>query len=90
MTQSPALNVLERAILNRKLRWQSPVLRWCLENVVIHTDSAGNRTMHKGLSRDRIDLAVALWMAVARASAGEPVPSFYASEAAKSLEWHMV
>lgn len=90
VTQSPALNVLERAILNRKLRWASPVLRWCLENVVIHTDSAGNRTMHKGLSRDRIDLAVALWMAVSRADAGEPEPSFYASEKAKSLDWYQI
>jgi phage terminase large subunit-like protein len=71
VTQSPALNVLERAIVGRHLRWDSPVLRWCLENVTIHTDSAGNRTMHKGKSRDRIDLAVALWMAVSRASAGE-------------------
>jgi len=90
VTQSPALNVLERAILNRRLRWASPVLRWCFENVVIHTDSAGNRTMHKGLSRDRIDLAVASWMAVSRADAGEPEPSFYASEKAKSLDWYQV
>lgn len=72
VTQSPALNVLERAIIGRKLRWSSPVLRWCMENVAIHTDSAGNRTMHKGKSRDRIDLAVALWMAVSRCEAGEP------------------
>lgn len=65
LTQSPALNVLDRAIVGRKLKWNSPALPWCLETVSIHTDSAGNnRTMHKGRSRDRIDAAVALWMAV--------------------------
>lgn len=89
-TQSPALNVLEAAILSRKLRWQSPALRWCLENVNIHTDSAGNRTMHKSKSRNRIDLAVCLWMAVSRADAGEAQPSFYATEAAKDLQFHFV
>ena len=52
VTQSPALNELERAIVSRKLRHSGhPVLKWCFENVAIHTDSAGNRTMHKGKSR---------------------------------------
>ena len=51
VTQSPALNELERAIVSRKLRHGGhPVLKWCFENVAIHTDSAGNRTMHKGKS----------------------------------------
>lgn len=78
-TQSPALNIVERAIIGRNLKWQSPVLRWCMENVAIHTDSAGNRVMHKGKSRDRIDLAVTLWMALARANAGESV-SIYSTD----------
>ena len=47
-----------------------PVLKWCFENVAIHTDSTGNRTMHKGKSRDRIDGAVACWIAVSRAAVG--------------------
>lgn len=69
-TQSPALNILERAIISGHLKHNgNPVLRWCFENVAIHTDSAGNRTMHKGKSKDRIDGAVATWMAVARAAA---------------------
>lgn len=38
--------------------------------------SAGNRTMHKGKSRDRIDGAAATWMAVSRAAASE-MRSFY-------------
>lgn len=71
VTQSPALNELERAIVGRKLRHGGhPVLRWNFSNVAIQTDPAGNRTMHKGRSRDRIDGAFATWMAVSRAAAG--------------------
>lgn len=80
-TQSPALNDLERAITGRRLKWDSPILRWCMENVAIHTDTAGNRLMHKGKSKDRIDLAVALWMAISRASAGDAGVSIYSSDA---------
>ncbi|MCE7031001.1 terminase TerL endonuclease subunit [Jiella avicenniae] len=77
VTQSPALNTLERAIVAGKFQHGGhPVLRWCFQNVAIHTDSAGNRTMHKGKSTDRIDGAVATWMAVSRAAANEqPTPS---------------
>ncbi|MGE0853650.1 MAG: terminase large subunit [Hyphomicrobiaceae bacterium] len=72
VTQSPALNELERVIRSgRFIHGGHPVLRWCFSNVAIHTDSAGNRTMHKGKSTDRIDGAVASWMAVARAAADE-------------------
>ena len=75
VTQSPALNELESVILSRRLIHAGhPVLRWCFENVAIHTDSAGNRTMHKGKSRDRIDAAVTTWMAVSRAAREEQSP----------------
>lgn len=81
VTQSPALNELERVILAGKLRHgDNPLLRWAFGNVAIHTDSAGNRTMHKGKSKDRIDPAVATWMAVSRAAAAE-TRSFYDSDA---------
>ena len=56
VTQSPALNTLERAIISGHfLHGGHPILRWCFGNVAIHTDSAGNRVMHKGKSTDRID-----------------------------------
>lgn len=72
VTQSPALNELERAIVGRRFRHGGhPLLRWCFSNVAIHTDSAGNRTMHKGKSTGRIDGAVATWMAVSRAAAND-------------------
>ena len=77
VTQSPALNELERAIVGRNFQHGAhPVLRWCFSNVAIHTDSAGNRVMHKGKSTDRIDGAVATWMALSRAAAGNVGLSF--------------
>ncbi|WP_034996448.1 terminase large subunit [Beijerinckia mobilis] len=78
VTQSPALNELERAIISGKFQHGGhPVLRWCFDNIAINTDSAGNRTMHKGKSTDRIDGAVATWMAVSRATVGESNRSIY-------------
>ncbi|OAF13923.1 terminase large subunit [Bradyrhizobium neotropicale] len=78
VTQSPALNTLEAAIISGNFRHGAhPVLRWCMQNVAIHTDSAGNRVMHKGKSTDRIDGAVATWMACSRAAAGDTGPSLW-------------
>ena len=78
VTMAPAVRELERAIVGRRFRHAGhPVLRWCMDNVVIHTDSAGNRMMHKGKSRDRIDLAVAAAMAVGRASMGDMGASIF-------------
>ncbi|OCJ05259.1 terminase [Rhizobium sp. AC44/96] len=77
-TQSPALNILERAIVSRALQHGNhPVLRWCFSNVAIHTDSAGNRTMHKAKSTEKIDGAIATWMAVSRAAEGSDERSIY-------------
>ncbi len=54
-----------------------------MENVAINTDTAGNRTMHKGRSRDRIDLAVCLWMAISRLAHEESETSWWGSEEAE-------
>lgn len=78
VTQAPALNELERVIVGGDFRHGGhPLLRWCFANVAIHTDSAGNRTMHKGKSVKRIDGAVATWMAVSRAAANDNQPSVW-------------
>ncbi len=69
VTMAPAVKELDRAIISRRFTHGGhPVLRWCFDNVAIHTDSAGNRTMTKGKSRDRIDGAVACAMAIGRAA----------------------
>lgn len=76
--QAAGLNTLERAIVGRQLRHGGhPVLRWCMENVAAYTGPSGLRTMHKGKSTDRIDLAFACWMAVQRASLGGSKRSIY-------------
>ena len=71
-TMAPAIKELERAIIGRRLRHGgNPVLRWMFDNVAIETDKAGNKSFHKGRSKDRIDGAVACAMAVARCAADE-------------------
>jgi len=72
ITMAPAVKELERAILAGRFRHGgNPVLRWNFDNIAVETDKAGNRTFHKGKSKDRIDGAQAAAMAVARCAAGE-------------------
>ncbi|MGY4469349.1 phage terminase large subunit-like protein [Bradyrhizobium sp. LB9.1b] len=72
VTQSPALNTLEAAIIGGNFRHGGhPILRWNFSNVAIHTDANSNRIIHKTKSTDRIDGVSATWMAVSRAAAGE-------------------
>jgi phage terminase large subunit-like protein len=66
---SPALDTLEAALLNAKLRHGGhPVLTMCAANAVVTKDAAGNRKLDKGKANGRIDGAVALAMALAAAS----------------------
>jgi phage terminase large subunit-like protein len=56
---------LEQAILSKRLRHDGdPVLRWCVGNVAVEQDSAGNLKPSKSVSTERIDAVVALIMAV--------------------------
>ncbi|WP_332712615.1 terminase large subunit [Pelagibacterium mangrovi] len=78
VTMAPAIKELERAIVGENLfHAGNPVLRWNFDNIAVEQDKAGNKSFHKGKSRDRIDGAVAAAMAVARASAGEDTRSIY-------------
>jgi phage terminase large subunit-like protein len=78
VTMAPAIKELERAIIGRQFRHGGhPVLRWNFDNVACETDKAGNKSFHKGKSKDRIDGAVACAMAVGRAFAGEDERSIY-------------
>lgn len=84
VTQSPALNRLEAAILTRKLKHDgNPVLRWNFENAEVVTDSNGNRMLQKGLSTQRIDGCFSTWMAVDRASFGNDQLSIYSDKSAR-------
>jgi phage terminase large subunit-like protein len=78
ITQSPALNILEAAIIGGNFRHGGhPILRWNFSNVAIHKDSNDNRTIAKNKSTDRIDGVSATWMACSRAAAGDGGPSVW-------------
>jgi phage terminase large subunit-like protein len=84
VTMAPAIKELERAIVGRRFRHGGhPVLRWNFSNVAVETDKAGNKSFHKGKSRDRIDGAQAAAMAVSRAAAGGDDRSIYSDATAR-------
>lgn len=91
VTMAPAIKELERAIIGRRFRHGGhPVLRWNFDNIAVETDKAGNKSFHKGKSRDRIDAAVATAMAVARCAAGDSGRSSYDTFEGDMAEWGMV
>ena len=65
---SPAAKDFEALVLSDKIRHDGhPVLKWCVGNTVVETDSQGNMRPSKAKSSEKIDLAVAAIMATARA-----------------------
>lgn len=77
--QTPALRDLEKVILEGHfVHAGHPVLRWNFANIAVHCWGNDNRAFRKDRSTGRIDGAVASWMAVSRALAGE-APSIYDS-----------
>lgn len=77
-TYTPAINAFERAMFERRLaHGGNPLLRWAVSNVVLYSDSSGNRRPDKKRAIDRIDPAVAVIMAAGRALAGGTKRSAY-------------
>ena len=73
---APAIEDIERAILDGKLRVRAnPVLRWNVASVVTEEDPAGNRKFTKRKATGRIDGIVALCMAVRTAIMNTDVPA---------------
>jgi phage terminase large subunit-like protein len=61
---SPAVDVLERLVVQRRVRHGNhPVLTWCAFNAVVTRDATGARKLDKAKSIGRIDGLVALAMA---------------------------
>ncbi|GGA81178.1 terminase [Brucella endophytica] len=88
VTMAPAVKELERAIIGgRFTHGGHPILRWHFDNIAVETDKAGNRSFHKGKSRDRIDGAVACAMAVGRAATGDSGVSSYDTFTGDIDEW---
>ena len=73
-SMAPSVNSFEAAVFDRDIRHTgNPVLTWCLSNVRMMRDPAGNRKPTKENSRGRIDAFVAALMAVGLAK--QPVAS---------------
>ncbi len=75
-TLSAPTKALEQAIISQTLRHDGdPVLRWCVGNVSVESDSSGNIKPSKRVSTERIDSVVALVMALDRLQRNAvPVP----------------
>ena len=68
-SMSSACKEVERLILNRQLAHDgNPVMRWCLSNVAIAQDPAGNIKIDRQKAKEKVDGAVALAMAIGVAS----------------------
>jgi phage terminase large subunit-like protein len=73
----PAVDALEAAILDRKLKHGShPVLTWNCWNSVVEVDPTGARKIDKAKSSERVDGMVALVMAVGLSSRC-PIPEVF-------------
>lgn len=55
---------LEKLIIERRLKHNSPVLDWCMSNVMVEQDAAGNLKPSKKKSTEKIDCVVALINAI--------------------------
>ena len=87
LSMSPPTKELERLIISDAVRFPvNPVLRWCLSNVVVEIDPAGNIKPSKRRSTERIDMAVAAIMAIGAAMQAEaPEPNVYQSRGLLSV-----
>ncbi|SCW67725.1 Phage terminase-like protein, large subunit, contains N-terminal HTH domain [Lachnospiraceae bacterium C10] len=60
----PTKELMKIVLVKRIAHGGHPVLRWCMDNVFVRTDPAGNIKMDKEKSTEKIDVAVALVMAL--------------------------
>jgi phage terminase large subunit-like protein len=78
-SMSPAVKETERLILSRRLAHDgNPVMRFCLSNVAIAADAAGNIKIDRARAREKVDGAVALAMAIGTAETEGRSTSVYA------------
>jgi phage terminase large subunit-like protein len=86
---SPAMRRTEELILQKRLHFNSPVLLWALSNVVCHMDFKGNvypkKESHS--SENRIDPAVAFFLALSRTIAEPIAPEEQPYVYEGKLEW---
>ena len=79
---------LMRLVLEQSLRHDGhPILRWCMDNVYVRTDPAGNIKPDKEKSTEKIDGVVALVMALDRAQRHLNGGSVYDERGLLTLDW---
>ena len=79
---------LMRLVLEQSLRHDGhPILRWCMDNVFVRTDPAGNIKPDKEKSTEKIDGVVALIMALDRAQRNLNGGSVYDDRGLLTLDW---
>ena len=67
-TMAPAMQEMLRRVLKKELRHDgNPVMRWCVDNLAVATDPAGNVKPDKANSNDKIDGVSALANALSEA-----------------------
>lgn len=67
-TMAPAMQEMLRRVLKKELRHDgNPVMRWCVDNLAVATDPAGNVKPDKANSNDKIDGVAALANALSEA-----------------------
>lgn len=70
------VRAMERLVLQKNIVHSGhPVMRWCMSNVLLKVDPAGNSKPDKGKSREKIDIIVASLMALERCSANNLDPA---------------
>lgn len=81
LSMSPPTKELERLMAAKRIRYAvHPIFKWCMSNVVVETDPAGNIKPSKRKSNERIDLAVSAIMAIGAAMKAEPDAGFVYNE----------
>lgn len=79
---------LMRLVLDGSLKHDGhPILRWCMDNVYVRTDPAGNIKPDKEKSTEKIDGVVALVMALDRAQCHLNDGSVYDDRGLMTLDW---
>ena len=73
----PTKEMMKLTLEKRLAHGGHPVLRWCMDNVFVRQDPAGNIKMDKEKSTEKIDVAVATVMALDRAIRNEKPTSVY-------------
>lgn len=68
---APTKELMRLTLENRLAHNGHPVLRWCMNNVVVKVDPSENIKIDKGKATERVDCAVALVMALDRAIRNE-------------------